>query len=114
MSRQKLSLLFLVSLLGALVIGVGTAQAYSQYSNNKDATNCQACHGDFQATPYISLTEGADWGKSLMAMHKDDILDGDCNTCHSSGPRFPVLTGSSGGGAGLDPIQLCGLPRPCR
>jgi len=61
MSRQALLALILVSLLSVFLIGAGTAQAYPQYSNNKDATNCRACHGDFRASPYISLTEGADW-----------------------------------------------------
>ena len=36
-----------------------------------------------------------------MDMHKDDILSGDCQACHNSGPRFPVLTGTSGGSGGL-------------
>jgi hypothetical protein len=97
-----------VSLFSFLVIGASTAQAYLQYSVNKDATNCRACHGDFRASPYIALTDGADWGKALMDMHADDILSGDCTTCHSSGPRFPVIIGSSAGGTGLDPIACAG------
>lgn len=107
MSLQKI--LFIVSLFSASVIGAGTAQAYPQYSETKgSATNCQACHGDFQASPYISLTEGADWGMSLMGMHNDDILSGECTACHSTGPRFPVIIGSSAGGGGLDPIACAG------
>jgi hypothetical protein len=43
-----------------------------------------------------------------MDMHSDDILSGDCLTCHSSGPRFPVIIGSSAGGTGLDPIACAG------
>jgi hypothetical protein len=94
--------------LSFLVIGPGTAQAYLQYSISRDATNCQACHGDFQAADYVSLTEGADWQTSLMGMHTSDILDGDCTTCHAQGPRFPVIIGSSAGGDGLDPISCSG------
>jgi len=101
MSRQSGSFVFFASLLGFLVIRVGTAQAYPQYSENGDATNCRACHGDFRANPYISLTEGADWGAALMDVHATDMLSGDCQACHNSGPRFPVLTGTSGGSGGL-------------
>ncbi len=108
MPRRALLALILVSLFSVFLIGAGTAQAYPQFSNNKDATNCRACHGDFRDSPYISLTEGADWGKSLMAMHKDDILDGDCDTCHNQGANFPVNIGSSKGGTGLDPIACAG------
>jgi hypothetical protein len=36
------------------------------------------------------------------------MLNNDCNTCHSSGPPFPVLLGSSAGGIGLDPVACSG------
>lgn len=108
MFRRERLALFFVPLFGFLVIGAGTAQAYLQYSINKDATNCRACHGDFRASPYVALTDGADWGKALMDMHAGDILSGDCTTCHSGGPRFPVIIGSSAGGTGLDPIACAG------
>jgi hypothetical protein len=43
-----------------------------------------------------------------MDVHSNDMLNGDCFTCHSSGPRFPVILGSSAGGNGLDPISCAG------
>ena len=61
MSRQTLVVLFLASLFSFTVIVAGTAQAYSQYSANKDATNCRACHGDFRASPYTSLRDCQSW-----------------------------------------------------
>jgi hypothetical protein len=36
------------------------------------------------------------------------MLNNDCNTCHSQGPPFPVLLGSSAGGVGLDAISCSG------
>jgi hypothetical protein len=108
MYRQGFLSLVFVSLIGLFVLAAGSVGAYPQYSANKDATYCAACHGDFRASPYISLTEGADWGTDLMSVHATDMLSGDCNTCHSSGSHFPVLTGSSAGGAGLDAISCAG------
>ncbi len=105
---KRLLPLTLAVLLSAFAIGAGSARAYPQYSQNKDATYCAACHGDFQASPYVALSDGSDWGKSLMDMHKDDILSNDCDVCHGSGPRFPVYTDSSAGGVGLDPISCTG------
>jgi hypothetical protein len=43
-----------------------------------------------------------------MAMHKDDILSGDCDTCHGSGRNFPVQIGISAGGEDLAPIACAG------
>jgi|GEM_PF-2204715 len=83
------------------------AAAYSQYSENDDATNCRMCHGDFRADNYISTVDGQDWG-DLHNLHRNVMLSGDCNACHSSGPRFPVRISESVGGAGLDPISCMG------
>jgi hypothetical protein len=52
MSRQKRLFIILVSLYGGLLFGTGTARAYEQYSENKDATNCRLCHGGFRDSPY--------------------------------------------------------------
>ena len=92
----------------ALVLFPGGVGAYSQYSVNKDATNCRLCHGDFRASTYTSLSDGGSWPDGLHITHRDTMLNGDCDTCHSSGPRFPVLLGSSVGGTGLDPISCAG------
>ena len=92
-----------------LFLGMGgVAGAYSQYSIDKDATNCRLCHGDFDAATYTSLADGGSWPDGLHITHRSVMLNGDCSTCHSAGPRFPVLLGSSAGGEGLDPISCSG------
>lgn len=85
-----------------------SAAAYLQYSVNKDATNCRLCHGDFRASTYTSLSDGGSWTDGLHDTHKDVMVSGDCGTCHSSGPRFPVVLGSSAGGTGLPAISCSG------
>jgi len=98
------------SLLGILLLSLGiagAAGAYTQYSVDGDATNCRLCHGDFRASTYMSMSDGGTWTDGLHDTHKDVMLDGDCDTCHSSG-KFPVLLGSSKGGDGLDPIACSG------
>ena len=86
-----------------LMIGASDALAYEDYSSG-----CQNCHGDFTADPYISLSDGANWGDSLHNVHRIGMLGGDCNTCHSSGARVPVFLDSSIGGSGLEPISCVG------
>jgi len=105
-ARTNLAL-SLTALFGLLAIGPG-ASAFPQYSENKDATYCRECHGDFNAGVYESLVDGSSWGTNLMDVHSTSMLSGDCSTCHGAGPRFPVLTNSSAGGTGLDPISCSG------
>lgn len=67
---------------------------------------CVGCHGEFNDSPYISLKDGISWGASLMDRHID-VLDGDCDTCHS--PTFlPVFLDFSEGGTGFPPISCMG------
>jgi len=108
MSRATLLSLFSVPLLGALAIVAGTAGAYEQYSANRDATNCRACHGDFRASPYTSLSDGQSWFDDLHDIHRNTMLNGDCDTCHSGGSHFPVLLDTSTGGTGLLAISCTG------
>ncbi|MBD3867491.1 MAG: hypothetical protein IFK94_05135 [Acidobacteria bacterium] len=101
---------FLVQLsifLIVLLTACGFALAYTQYSVSKDATNCRACHGDFRSSPYISLKDGQSWGDDLHDVHRNNMLTGECDTCHASG-RFPVFLDSSNGGFTLDPISCIG------
>ena len=99
----------LLALITILMIWASDAWAYEQYSEDGDATNCRACHGDFRSSPYISLSDGANWGDDLHDVHRNTMLGGsDCDTCHSSGPPFPVILNSSAGGNGLDPISCVG------
>jgi hypothetical protein len=92
------------------------ASAYDQYSVNKDATNCRACHGDFRGTaPYTSASDGVQWKNpstagnvNLHDGHRNYMLSGDCNTCHQVSGRFPVMLKTSAGGTGLSPISCLG------
>lgn len=73
-------------------------EAYSQYSVNRDATNCGACHGDFNSGTYVSSRDGVSWGTHLMSGH-NAMMSSDCGACHQSSGRFPVFLNSSAGGS---------------
>jgi hypothetical protein len=95
-------------LAGVVLLFATGANAYSQYSQSKGtATYCRSCHGDFRDSPYLSLSDGQTWGDDLHDVHRGVMLDGDCDTCHSTG-KFPVSLGSSSGGTGLDAISCAG------
>ena len=96
----------LCSFLVVLAAASYGALAYNQYSANRDATNCRACHGDFRSSPYVSLKDGQSWGDDLHDVHRNTMLTGECDTCHSSG-RFPAFLGSSNGGFGGLPAIGC-------
>ena len=83
-----------------------TGLAYDRWSVADDATNCGACHGDFRSSGYTSPSDGLFWG-NLHNIHRQDMVSGDCDTCHAAN-RFPVLLNSSDGGTGLDPISCMG------
>ena len=88
---------------------VRSAEAYSQYSTNGSTGNCATCHGDFRSSPYTSLADSQSWGDDLHDMHRNTMLGGDCDVCHSSGGRFPVILDSSvGGTGGLQAISCVG------
>jgi len=82
--------------------------AYDRWSQNGgDMTNCGACHGDFRDNNYISPTDGENWG-DLHNLHRNTILSSDCDACHTSGGRFPVMLEQSNGGDGLSSISCMG------
>ena len=91
----------------ALVVATGTF-AYDQYSTSRTAGNCADCHGGFRADPYVSLSDGQVWSNSLHNVHRDTMLNGDCEACHGSGGRFPTQIGTSAGGDGLSPYSCSG------
>jgi hypothetical protein len=89
-------------------LSANRTQAYEQYSVNRDATNCRACHGDFRTSPYTSKVDGQSWADDLHDVHRNTMLSGDCDTCHAA-LRFPVrLDSSTGGTGGLAPISCVG------
>ncbi len=88
---------------------VRSAEAWSTYSTNGSTGNCASCHGDFNAGgSYTSLADGQSWVANLHDVHRNTMLSGDCDTCHGSGGRSPVVLDSSVGGDGLDPISCVG------
>jgi hypothetical protein len=90
--------ILLVFLIGGL--GADRTEAYEQYSVNRDATNCRSCHGDFRSSPYTSKVDGQSWGDDLHDVHRNTMLSGDCDVCHLSSGRTPVLLNSAAGGSG--------------
>ena len=94
--------LFVLIVTITVLIWASDALAYSDYSG------CSGCHGDFRASPYISLSDGANWGDDLHDVHRNDMLAGDCNTCHTAAGRSPVFLDRSSGGSGLGPISCVG------
>lgn len=102
----KLGLVMGAAVLLASLANVSSLQAYEQYSQNRDATNCRACHGNFRSSSYTSQVDGMNWG-NLHDLHRSTMLSGDCDTCHG-GNKFPVLLNSSLGGNGLSPISCMG------
>jgi hypothetical protein len=99
-----------VALVFALLCAWGpAAHAYNTYSQDRDATNCRSCHGNFSTDPYTSLSDGTTWSGSAHDIHRNTMLNSDCETCHmASFVFFPVEIGSSAGGDGLDPISCLG------
>ena len=84
------------------------AETYEQWSINDDPTYCGECHGDFRAPAYVSRADGDPWGDSLHDVHRNVMLNGDCDTCHLGGNEFPVLLNLSNGGNGLEPVSCVG------
>jgi hypothetical protein len=101
----------LLSLLASIAVlsWMPQAVAFQQYGGN---TNCQGCHGDYRANGYVSQKDGTHWNDDLHDPHRNDWLNGDCDTCHTSGGRTPVLLGSSNGGNGLPGVSCTGCHEP--
>ncbi|MFT5233021.1 MAG: hypothetical protein ACI9UQ_001050 [Candidatus Krumholzibacteriia bacterium] len=93
-------------MLTLIVLLSSPAFAYDAYSDGGE-TNCAACHGDFRSNSYISPVDGQDWG-NIHSIHRADMLGGDCDACHQSSGRFPVLLDASAGGSGLVPLGCVG------
>ena len=116
MRTKTFSATAIIALALAAAVGLASAvRAYDQYSENRDATNCRACHGDFRANDYMSSHDGQPWSvtfagqtyTSLHQVHRQFMVSGDCNTCHFPS-RFPVDLRSSTGGTGFQPISCAG------
>jgi hypothetical protein len=107
MTRIATQRLPFVALL-VLAICVVRSEAYETYSEDRDATNCRACHGDFQAPNYTSRHDGSPWNTDLMSGH-NSMVSSACGTCHQSASTFfPVLTDTSAGAGGLSVMGCVG------
>ena len=93
-----------VGALALIVVWTARSEAYEVY----DGCASSSCHGDFRSSPYISLSDGSNWGDDLHDVHRRLMLGSDCDTCHQSNSLSPVLIDSSAGGAGLAPISCLG------
>jgi hypothetical protein len=94
--------------LAFLATWVVRSEAYETYSEHRDATNCRACHGGFQAANYVSLHNGTPWNTDLMSGHIN-MVGSDCNACHQSASTFfPVSMNTSAGAGGLSPTACVG------
>ena len=94
---------FVLIAMTAVLIWASDALAYVDY-----ADGCDSCHGNFTASPYTSLSDGSNWGDSLHNVHRNDMLAGDCDVCHTGSFNNPVLLESSDGGTGLAAISCVG------
>ena len=81
---------------------VSEARAYEEYSGCKD------CHGGFRGGQYTSLSDGSRWSDNLHNVHRDDMLGGDCDACHTSDGKSTVFMDRSAGGEGLTAIGFVG------
>lgn len=108
MARSNMKLLVVLQVVVMVAVFGVTKQgfAFDRWSQNGDATNCRACHGDFRAGIYISRVDGQNWG-NLHNLHRQTMVSGDCDVCHGSS-NFPVRIASSNGGTGMDPLSCVG------
>jgi hypothetical protein len=96
-----------VALLVLVVLAV-RSEAYQTYSQNRDATNCATCHGDFRDPNYTSRHNGTPWNIDLMSGH-ETMVSFECLACHQSvSSFFPVSIDASAGGGGLSPKACVG------
>ena len=106
MAGYATQLLVLFLTIAVLLFGTSEARAYETYSG------CENYHDGFRKNPYISLSDGSNWGDNLHNVHRDDMLNGDCDTCHTSSSKSKVFIDNSAGGNGLAVDRRYRRPRP--
>jgi hypothetical protein len=84
----------LLVMIAISMIWASDVLAYEDYAG--DAGGCDGCHGGFTENPYDPPSGGTNWSDSLHNIHREIMLGGDCNTCHSTGGRTVVLDSSTG------------------
>jgi len=96
-------LFLLLVTITVLMIGASDVFAYDDY-----AGGCDNCHGGFTESSYTSLVDGGEWSGGLHNTHRNDMLSGDCDVCHTGNSFDPVFLESSNGGNGLSAISCVG------
>ena len=72
----------LAALVAVALLAFTPAAAYETYSDDSENGKCATCHGDFRAEPYETLADGELWPGSLHDVHRDTMLNSDCDACH--------------------------------
>jgi hypothetical protein len=105
---MKARIIFLICTIvfAAAVFAGPAAHAYQRYNDG-----CQNCHGAFTDT--FSTKVGNVWPDTKHIVHRDWMLAGVCNACHSQGdqknPYLDLSNGTPGGpGVGLPGIGCLG------
>jgi hypothetical protein len=99
MKRLLPILLCIVALLVVAALAPDV-NAWETYSVSDGMGNCADCHGDFRARPYRRNNVEV-WSSGLHDIHKNVILSGDCDACHSGSTRSIVFLNFSRGSKGL-------------
>jgi hypothetical protein len=89
-------------------MGTGTVLFDDLSTSSGTYSTCRSCHGEFLGKPYVAFTDGATWSPDLHDVHRNIMLNFDCNTCHTGNTKFPVFIGSSNGGVGLPGVGCLG------
>ena len=79
-------LLTLITSMNAVLLVLFSTTAFA----SPDYEGCAECHGGFRDSPYISLTDGTNWGTDLMSAHETFFGERRCEACHKSGSKGEV------------------------
>jgi hypothetical protein len=93
---------------GGDMTGTGTVLFDDLSTSSGTYSTCRSCHGEFVGKPYVAFTDGQTWTPDLHDVHRNIMLNFDCNTCHKGNTFFPVFIGSSNGGTGLPGVGCLG------
>ena len=93
---------------GGALGGTGTVLFDDISVSSGTYSTCRTCHGEFIGKPYVAFTDGLTWSPDLHDIHRINMLNFDCKTCHTGSTFIPVFIGSSDGGIGLPGIGCLG------
>lgn len=90
------------------MMGTGTVLFDDINVSSGTYSTCRTCHGAFLGKPYVAFTDGLTWTPDLHDVHRINMLNFDCATCHTLPNFFPVFIGSSTGGTGFPGVGCLG------